>query len=120
MVRVMEQQEKFSAVAPPGAESFDQGGLVPFMRNDNVSVIQCLVEIERGQIIRPQGHARNQRCGFLQVRLPVIAHRVDAAPAVPRLIYGDPVSSADELARNTAQEMGVAMVPARRERMIKQ
>jgi hypothetical protein len=54
---------------------------------------------------------------LLQHSRPVIAEQVEAAPSVDWLIDGHFVATIDQLACNAAQEMGIAVIPARRERM---
>src|SRR5437016_4631201 len=113
MVRVMEEQQNTGADRSPLAEIRDKLGIIPFMHHDDVDAIADTIEIKGLRIIDLQIHARHQVLDFRQDARPAIAQRVAATPGVFRLINRNLMTKADELARNAAQEMGVAIIPAR-------
>src|SRR5581483_11637690 len=71
-------------------------------------------------MVRPQHHTRDQPRGFVEGPHAAVLERVRATPAVLRLVDRHLMSGADQLARDTAEKMRVAVVPTRDERVIEQ
>src|SRR5690348_18129019 len=89
------------------------------MDEHEVGAVQRFIEIERA-IVLSDIDPRKQPDHFTKHLLAAVADRVEAAPAIDRLVDDDFVTELLQLARDPAKEMRIAVVPAGGERMIEQ
>src|ERR671914_3130100 len=91
------------------------------MRDNDVGIVERLVEIERGPLVAPQLDVGHKLRGLRQTRAAALfLQGVLSAPAGCRLVNGNVMTKSDELACDAAEEMCIAVVPAREEGMIEQ
>ncbi len=116
MVRIVEQQGVAAAGAPPASKLGHQDRVGPFMDDHQVGVFADL----GGGLGIAVGGGRQLRIGptpGLQARLAMVLQQVLEAPGALRLVGLDRMPKGDQLAQHASQEVGVAMVPARGQRM---
>ncbi len=89
------------------------------MHDYEAGVIQGLFKIEIG-FIQPDIDPRQHRGDFLERLFAAVTERVEPTPAIGWFVNDDVVSERIELARDAAEEMGIAIIPARSERMTEQ
>jgi hypothetical protein len=86
----------------------------------DVGPVERSIEIERSGIV-----AIGHQAGIVAVKIedrliPMLLEEVLQTPGVARLVRFDLVSAATELVNDTAQEMGVPMIPVGHERMVEE
>jgi hypothetical protein len=108
---VVEEEGELAALGPCAADRGHEGGLVPFVDEDEVGAVQGLVEV--GLIsVEGAGQARIGRLPAAKALLPLVADEVDKAPTGRGLVSVDLVAQGRQLTGNAAQEVGVAVIPA--------
>ena len=116
VVRVMEQQGEPPTPRPQCAECSHQGGLVPLVDNDQIGAVARLRQIDAGL-----EHLRHQvGIGLAERRQRVramIGEQVGQAPGPAWLVRHHVMASPGQFAQHAAQEMRVAVVPARQQRV---
>src|SRR5437868_6379884 len=118
VVRVVKQQLKAPAIPPLFAKLRDQVWIIPLMHDDDRGVVQRLVEIKRREIVIAQDDAWHQPRGFSQGIAAAVLLCIAAAPSVRRLTHDNLVPQPQKLARHSAKEVRIAVIPARYEGMI--
>lgn len=117
VMSIVEEQNEPPALGAAPSQAPDQFRFIPFMHQHQVRSIQRLVQIQRPQRIgcRPQ---IGKRIAKLPLRhLAVLPAEVRNAPAPLRLTGAERVSAPDQFPGDTAQEVSVAVVPIRNERV---
>lgn len=117
MMGVVEQQREGRAVSPSRSDVCDQIRRIPFVDDDEIGAVQCLIEI-KGGVVAADADAGKQRWNILHRLTATLADRIQSAPAVDRLEHDDLVTERVKFAGITAHEMGIAVVPAGGERVI--
>ena len=95
-------------------------GRVPLVDDDHVGALERTIEIEARQIVGGRAEPRERRWNSRNGSLAVIRQEMAPAPAVRRLVQRDLVPARHQLAHDAAQEMGVAVVPVRHERVVEE
>ncbi|MBX9460955.1 MAG: hypothetical protein KL785_07555 [Brevundimonas sp.] len=113
MVGVVEQQGEAAAALAGAPDGGDERRLVPLVNDDQIGAVQRLLQLRL--VETPAGQVRIGPPVRLQPGLAVVGDQVGAAPGVARLVHGHVVTPRDQVAQHAAQEMGVAVVPARLE-----
>src|SRR5690606_4068404 len=90
------------------------------VNKDDVDAVQHGVEIEGVEPVVAPDDVRKGRAERGERRRPMLGKKVPAAPAVLRLVDADLVAAAPQLADNTAEEMGVPVIPVRNDRVIEE
>ena len=116
MMRVVKQQSEASPLPPHSAERRDQPRLVPFVDNHQISVVNQGGQIDALAVFN-RGKLGICRAIGVETRLAMIAQELREAPTPLRLVGDDLMPRVDQLAQHAAQEMRVAVIPARSERM---
>ncbi len=116
VVGVVEHQPERRAAFAQRADAGDQFRLVPFVDDDQIRAVGHRLDIGIGAV---DGGAQ-VRIRLLERGKPllaVIGQQVLAAPCALRLIGDRVVPPLAQFVQHAAQEMGIAMVPARGERV---
>ena len=108
---VVEEQGEGRALLPQPADRGDQLRLVPLVDDDDFGAVRHRLEIVAGAVDR-RAQLRISLPPRLQPLLAMILEEVGEAPGALRLIGPDLMPLRDQLAKHSAQEVGVAMVPA--------
>ena len=118
VVGVVEEQ-RIAAVAPAvPAQAAHQLGRVPLVDQHQVGAVQGAVEVERRQVVEMAREVRIDAAEAGERRLaPLLREQVGAAPAVARLLDLDAVPALPQGPAIAAQEVGVAVVPVRLQRV---
>jgi hypothetical protein len=122
VVGVVEQQTEAAAGAAPPADRRHHLGLVPFVDQHQVDAVEHAVECD-GEPGRVVGDADEAGVGAGEGRqrcLTVVGEQVVAAPAVLGLVHHHPGAARLQLGDDAAQEVGVAVVPVRHERVVEE
>jgi hypothetical protein len=113
----MKQQLETGARSAPAPDPRDQRGRIPFVNNNQIGTVEDRVQIELGPV-KAKLYSRYQGGGIAQGGLAAILKRVDAAPALTRLADQNLMAEPGKFSRDTAQEVNVAVIPARSECVI--
>src|SRR3954447_2932211 len=119
MMCVMEKKREWRALCSTLADASDQIRRVPFMHNHQIGTMQGAVEIHRRAVL-PDLDAGQESLCLPQRLYAAVANGVEAAPSVGRFIDNHLVPELTQLARNTAEKMGVAVIPAGCDCMVEQ
>jgi hypothetical protein len=117
---VVKEDDELTSPYAFAADRRHKPRIVPFVYKDNVCTVQGAVKIDRLQSIEFGAKERKASSKALKGNLREVRRQIGAAPSVGGLIDCDLVAKGMELAHNTPQEMGIAVVPARRDRMTKE
>jgi hypothetical protein len=123
MVRIVEEHARGRVRSPPGADARDDLRRVPLVDEHHAHAVQRVVEVLVVQLLRRVGGDRDRRivAGEARQRLnAVIGNQVRGAPAAGWLEGAHLVASADQLADNATQKVGIAVVPVRSQGMAEQ
>ncbi|HUF55272.1 MAG TPA: hypothetical protein VMM55_01795 [Thermohalobaculum sp.] len=116
VVRVVEQQAEAAAPGAGGADAADHLRLGPFVHQHELGALQCRLGL-LGSAVLADRYLAEHATRVLERLRAVIGHEVRAAPALGRLDRLDRVAERRQFAEHTAQEMSVAVVPAREQRV---
>ena len=118
MMRVVKEQNVI-VVRAMFADATDEFVRVPFVDDDEVSALECVLEIEcRERVLR----GTQLRIGGMEAAnwfLAVFRAQALQAPRILRLINVNAVAARHQLRGDAAEEMRVAVIPVRQERVIK-
>jgi hypothetical protein len=117
VVRVMEEEEVAAARRSVLTDARHHLGIGPLVDEDEIRSEERLVEIERRRIVQLAPKRWIRAVEVLDGREPVISNEIDPAPSVGRLEDADDRAARFQLARDAAQEVRVAVVPVRHERV---
>jgi hypothetical protein len=112
----MEQQSEISAARPHRADPAHERRIVPFVHDDDIRPVDQSRQIA-GRIEQGGGQIGVGGAPRRQPGLAMIGGQVSEAPRTFRLQRDDVVSAGDEIAQHATQEVRVAVVPARRQRV---
>jgi hypothetical protein len=117
MVRVVEQQHVGAPAGAMAADLSDEIVRVPFVHQHEIGRVEEGFEIDRARIVELASEPGIRAAKRGERVFSVIANEIGAAPPIGRLEHVDAVSARQELGRDAAQEMRVAVVPVGRQRM---
>ena len=118
VVRVVEEQPISAAAMPVFPHPADKFVVAPLVHDHEVGAVKGFVEVERVQVVRGARDRRVRELEHLDRPFAVLAAEVHEAPRVARLVNADVVAALAERAHDSAEEVGVAVVPAGQERVI--
>src|SRR5512145_3328564 len=98
----------------------DEFWLVPFVHNHEINAIQKTIESQPGQGVRGAAQVRVRLTEGTQRCCSMLSHEVDQTPAGSGLKHADLVSPSLQFRSNTPEEMRIAVIPIRAQRMVKQ
>jgi hypothetical protein len=118
VVRVVEEEPERAVVAGQ-ADSPDELRLVPLVHEHEAGAVEGRVEVQRLEVVEGADRSELGECTPVVVESSPAAflEEVCPAPAVARLERADLVAAGEQLARDAAQEVRVAMVPVAGERV---
>src|SRR4051812_27280619 len=119
MMRVMEKQREWRPLCSTLADASDQIRRVPFMHDHQIGALQGAVQIHRRAVLPDLDVGQESLC-LLERLYAAVANGVKAAPSLGRFIDDHLMLKLTELARNAAEKMRVAVVPAGCDCMIEQ
>ncbi len=114
---VVEEENEPAALGAPAPERLDEPGLVPFVHEHHVGPVERAVEVEALAGIGLGHEGRKGSAEARQRRLALLGQEIRPAPRPLGLENADLVPPRLKLAQHAAQEMGVAVVPARHQRV---
>src|SRR6185437_6910039 len=117
---VMKEQAIARAVPAVLGQATDEGGIGPLVDQQQIDVVERSVEINVGGLIKMAAQHRVRLAEGEKRVLADIKAQIAQAPAVAWLENMQRVSALQQLACHAAQEMRVAVVPVRYERMAEQ
>lgn len=120
VVRIVEEQFEVIALAPEGSDARYQFVLVPLMNYHEIRFGQSLVKIQILQLIK---FGREQRIRAAKVAyrgVPIFRPQILQAPVSRRFVNDNLVAPLNELGGVAAEEMRVAVIPVRQERLIEE
>jgi hypothetical protein len=118
VMRVVEQQSIRRRATMVRTDRGHERRLGPLVDHHEIGIAQRGVEVDRFPLVRL---AAQTRIGAMEAGdrlVAVIAMQVGAAPAVERLQHAHLVSAIQQLAHHAAEEMRVAVIPVRDERVV--
>jgi hypothetical protein len=115
MVRIVKQESEARPASAQCAKPAHEKRIVPLVNDDDVSAVCCALEIEVMRIVHVELCSWDERCGFTKMLSAAIAQGVFAAPAIARLVNRNLVAECEQFACDAAQEVSVAVIPARDE-----
>src|SRR5438045_7998088 len=95
----------------------DQSVVIPLMNEHQVRVPQRLVQVQPRQIVADTFQLRVSTIEVADRPLTVVGEQTLEAPGIPRLVDLHLVAARDQLGRYPAQEVRVAMIPIREQRV---
>ena len=117
VVRIVEEQQVATAGSTVPSDLLDERMGVPLVDEDHVGAIERFIQIELAGIDAPGVEHGIRGVEVGDRRRPGVAQEIDHAPGVVRLVDADVVPAGDEIRRDAAQEVCVAVVPVRDQRM---
>src|SRR3954470_19489489 len=112
VMRVVKQQLECARGPAPATKLFDQPCGSPFVDSYDIGIVECAIEIECRLDIAADRDALQQPRRLDHRPIAAIADRVLPAPSIARFVDGDLMAKPYQLARHSAEEMRVAVVPA--------
>ena len=110
MVGVVKEQSVVVVLGPVPPDARHQVGLVPFVDEHKIGVLQDRVQID-GVVIASALQTRIAAVKLDDGPLPVVGLQVAAAPTLHRLVDAYVMAAPHELRGNAAEEVGIAVVP---------
>jgi hypothetical protein len=120
VVGVVEEEAEAAFVFAVLADALDEGVVVPFVNEDQVGAGEGVVEVERLEVVGEAGEVGVGVVEFMDGFFAVFFAEVFDAPGVAGLIDADVVAAREELADDSAKEVGVAVVPVGDEGVIEE
>jgi hypothetical protein len=94
--------------------------IVPLVNEHDVDAVQRAFELERFEIVANRREERVSLARPVESALALLPNEVLDAPSVARFVRGDLVSTRDQLPHDTAEEVGIAVIPVGKQRVTKQ
>src|SRR3546814_3997770 len=85
MMRIMEEQGHSSAPLAKSTKSGNDGGIGPFVHDDQIRILCHLLRVETGGVIAAGGKLRIGIAESRQPSLDVVSHQIGKAAAIHRL-----------------------------------
>src|SRR3546814_10330471 len=117
MMGSREGQGQRAAPLAKGTKGGNDGGVGPFVHEDQIRILYHLLRVETGGVIAAGGKLRIGIAESRQPSLAVVSHQIGKAPAIHRLHGTRLMPQGLQLAQQPALEMSVAVVPAGQQRM---
>ena len=92
--------------------------IVPLVDNDQISPVQRFIEIEAAQVILDALQAGIPLLEFPDWKFALLGAEVIETPTIARLINAKVMTARNQIAGDSPQEMGVAMIPVGKQRMV--
>src|SRR3954469_17628702 len=118
VVRVVKQQYVGGPCDALPSDGGNETGRIPFVHDDKVGTVRCLLEVERLVAISMDRHTREQGGDLSEYRASATRQRIGAAPAVLGLIDSHLMPQSHQFAGKAAEEMHVAVIPARQDGVV--
>src|SRR5690242_7060879 len=120
MMGVMKQEDIVTVALMMRPNTADEFRLVPFVHEHQLNAIQQTLESQPCQRVGRATQVRVCLTESAQRCRPMLGHEIDQAPAGPGLKHADLVSTGLQFIGNTPEEMRIAVIPIRTQRMVKQ
>src|SRR3954454_23387790 len=111
MVRVVKEQAEPVRPRTVEADSADDLAVVPFVDEDEVGAFENRLDIDRRRVIERAAELRKRLLALAQRAIAMCLDEVLPAPAAGRLEDPEVVAAREQLPRDSAQEVRVAVVP---------
>jgi hypothetical protein len=118
VVRVVEEQLVVAAPRAVLAHARDEGAVVPLVDEDEVGARECVIEVERRRVVAPAFELRKFLPELFDQPVAVFGQKVLQTPGVARLVDAHVHAARLQLRHHAAQEVRVAVVPVRDQRVI--
>src|SRR3546814_11922927 len=82
MMRIMEEQGHSSAPLAKSTKSGNDGGIGPFVHDDQIRILYHLLRVETGGVIAAGGKLRIGIAESRKPSLAVVSHQIGKAPAI--------------------------------------
>src|SRR5688572_17144906 len=102
------------------ADASDPFRLVPFMHDDDVRAIECLIEVQRRRIVGAAAKLGKCSVKIVDCELALVDQQIAEAPAILWFVHVNLMAAVQQLTDDAAKEMRVAVIPVRDQRVTKQ
>src|SRR3546814_20579182 len=116
-MRIMEDQGHSSAPLAKSTKSGNDGGIGPFVHDDQIRLLYHLLRVEKGGVIAAGGKLRIGIAESRQPSLAVVSHQIGKAPAIHRLHAPRMMPQGLPLETHPTLEINVPVVPPGSQRM---
>jgi hypothetical protein len=117
VVRVVKEQPVAARALAVRADAGDELRVAPLVHEHEIGAVERHVEVERRQVVGRARELRERAREVLLARAPVLRHEIRPAPSAGGLEHAHVVAAIEQLGRDAAQEVRVAVVPVADQRV---